>query len=1125
MADFNQDGANDLVMTGQDTRVFFGRGDGSFDEPVTIATNDISTSIIDVGDVDGDGVLDIILMVGVDSPRIQLVRGLRNKHFAYSGEPSPTLKGAATTTTTASNQHPPVVRLFRPDALAEASELHSPIILSTPVVTIPYQLSDPEGNRVRAVHGFYSLDGGGTWHTAVATNTTTFDLAAEPSGSNHIFRWDVAVDALTGQYNNVLFRIVAVPPAQQLPKHPAEQRRVLAPSGTSTPFRLRGSQARVVNTTGSGLPGAKVYRLDAQQVRDGQLIPAPANGNPQWYTDWQGYLKGHDSLTMTERLVALAPISATDTYTLYHTSASPTLDGFDFHTIRSSGVQTLTVSPDNPLILFNLDLSVEWDARGDSVFRTQLEAQIKRASELLFRWSNGQVALGDIRIFSNGERWNDAHIRLYATNRMRPSAAQGGIVWADRADPDKPDLVYERGQLRMGAVWNRYGEASAELGEEWARTLAHELGHYALFLNDNYLLKQGDRLITSDICPGPMTDPYDDSEGSFRPQADWLPACASTLSQIENGRADWTTINTFYTTSDFTLNEPPQFAPEQNPSVLPLAVTQVRFDTAFASTADLPIAGPLVLLSDDQGRPLRLGGRARGILYQGAGVDKVDLPTGARVIDLGSPVEERLAARGARRGDTVCVYTVDTARDQQRQGCVAIRSNNQQLRLAEATGWRPVVQARPVSPTELALAVQGVTLKDGETLRAQLYPSDRRALPSFDLQPTGSPGVFEGTLSDSDGGMFEGVLRVWATGTPRRETLIDLRMYGNPSGMWYRGTPRGSPSGMWYRGAPALSADGQAILYTGENDLAPGTLYLLQATDSPPAPPVWAAPVSRAYRLTTTDDAALAGGSLNIGYLSQDVPSGQEPGVHMFVWDETMRVWTVLDTYLDRERNQASAPVSSEGLYMLMATTQVPLGSQGWNLVAFYPGATQAIGEAVATIAGGFSLIAGFNSEATEPWRIYDSAVPPAWATLVNDLEQLRTSERYWIYATEPISWFVRGPGGQSTQRSILNSLPPAVFYGHAPAAGLTVEALVDGASCGTATTEARVLDGTPQAVFVVKVRAVGDENTNCGVAGRPVALVFRDGTRIVQRLGAVWDNTRAQGIGVNRLFVPQVRR
>ena len=38
----------------------------------------------------------------------------------------------------------------------------------------------------------------------------------------------------------------------------------------------------------------------------------------------------------------------------------------------------------------------------------------------------------------------------------------------------------------MGATWNRYGNAGIALGEDWPRTLAHELGHYALYQDDDY---------------------------------------------------------------------------------------------------------------------------------------------------------------------------------------------------------------------------------------------------------------------------------------------------------------------------------------------------------------------------------------------------------------------------------------------------------------------------------------------------------------------------------------------------------------------------------------------------------------------------------------------------------------
>ncbi len=47
--------------------------------------------------------------------------------------------------------------------------------------------------------------------------------------------------------------------------------------------------------------------------------------------------------------------------------------------------------------------------------------------------------------------------------------------------------AYVGGQIRMGTVWDPFGENSADLGPDWWQTLAHELAHYLLFLPDDYL--------------------------------------------------------------------------------------------------------------------------------------------------------------------------------------------------------------------------------------------------------------------------------------------------------------------------------------------------------------------------------------------------------------------------------------------------------------------------------------------------------------------------------------------------------------------------------------------------------------------------------------------------------------
>ena len=86
-------------------------------------------------------------------------------------------------------------------------------------------------------------------------------------------------------------------------------------------------------------------------------------------------------------------------------------------------------------------------------------------------------------------------------------------------------ITYLPGQVRIGSVWNRYGEASTgNLGDDWSAALAHELGHYLLFLDDNYLGLNKNNLIVpldDDACPGAMNNPYSNVYSEFHPTQDW----------------------------------------------------------------------------------------------------------------------------------------------------------------------------------------------------------------------------------------------------------------------------------------------------------------------------------------------------------------------------------------------------------------------------------------------------------------------------------------------------------------------------------------------------------------------------------------------------------------------------
>ncbi|HSH04834.1 MAG TPA: FG-GAP-like repeat-containing protein, partial [Anaerolineae bacterium] len=141
--------------------------------------------------------------------------------------------------------------------------------------------------------------------------------------------------------------------------------------------------------------GAFVYRIPA-----GQTFATPItteNGTP-FYTNRNGYLQGNGQIALDDTLIAFYPVTSTAKFDVYYTSASPTTTGLNAHTVQAGGTQRLTVSPNNPLILYHLNISLEWDARQDGSYLQELQQDIHRAAEILYDTTNGQVALGRITI-------------------------------------------------------------------------------------------------------------------------------------------------------------------------------------------------------------------------------------------------------------------------------------------------------------------------------------------------------------------------------------------------------------------------------------------------------------------------------------------------------------------------------------------------------------------------------------------------------------------------------------------------------------------------------------------------------------------------------------------------------
>jgi hypothetical protein len=1146
LGDIDGDGDLDVVAGNKDeaNAVYLNDGAGNFDVPgntISFGTGSDDTYGLATGDVDGDGDLDVVTGNYAQQNVIYLNDGTGHfstdstRTFGLAGTWTNSLalgdldgdgdldivSGSANPTNTVDINHltgadllssnPPGVAITRPAPPPNAAFYSTPRILSGRYIPIPFTLFDPDGDPVGRIAAYYSLDGGGHWYTATAsseTPTTNLATGLQPTptvASSHVFTWDTFASGVFGQSDNVVLRLEAYPQPVHTTVTNAYRytKTVSGPyqrpyaASTTFPFRVRGTQIRVLSGT-VPIANAVVYRLAEGQSIGGALLTDNA-GRP-YRTDALGYLEGRGTINIGDRLVAMLPISWTESYTIYVTSASPTALGLDAYTITQPGVQTLSVSPHNPLVLFNLDVSLEWDARNDEQFMSRLQFDLQRASEILYDWSNGQAALGQVDVYHDRENWLEAYIRIYASNRLRPSATQGGIVTDIITDPLTSDLTYEPGQIHIGAIWNRYGEPDGSLSEDWPRALAHEVGHYGFFLDDNYLGQNEEGLLVPiETCPGAMSDPYrvDDASGydEFHHGQDWGVDCVDTLANRSTGRWDWKTITTFYPDlDDVTTNT--------GPSGLPLAVTQIRVIEPDTPTTALEV--PLFYLTQAGGH-VQPGTRARAFLFQGDWL-----------IDLGRPTLDQVNARGARPDDRLCVYEPSAGR----LGCETVEQGDEQLELSAVSDWQPNVIVSPVTSRTVVVTVADVP--SGMSLYARLFPMNDPAPPAIQLTRTGE--VYSGTVRLDEPALVAHV-HVWvdkAGAEPRREIVTDYALGGNPGLMrGRRGLMRGRRGLMRGRRAPAVSADGQVILYGEALDFEDGEFYALQAATTVPSPPPWATVVGQAFWLATSADAPnLVGTSLSFNYLGTEVPQGEEDWLHVYYWNGA--AWMQLPTQLDTYYNIASAPTQDEGLYALMSTIEIPLHGPGWNTFAYPVPGTRPVEEALEPIEGYFSVVYGYVvTDTLDPWKVFGPSAPD-W---VNDLAQFKFGHGYWIHMTESITLPLKG-GATATAATL--PVPPTTYYGavgpgstFTPAEGMTVTAWIAQNLCG----QAEMIKVEGQIVYVMEVLADDfGKAAGCGAAGRTVH--FKVGDEYLAP-SAPWDNSRVQEVPLHsmplRFYLPLV--
>jgi hypothetical protein len=982
--DVDGDGDLDLAVgnNSQPNRVYRNDGGVLTSEPSWSSIEVDATTSVAWGDVDGDGDLDLAVGNGAFSiayePRGEVNRLYRNDGLADDGltpiltpawtsdeeEVAATISVAwgdvdadgdldlAAGNVGASNQlyrntshtffglhSPPLPYISRPIPPPNANFYAIADISQGPTVSLTYTLYHPQSLLVQRVIGMYSLDGGGKWSPAVAdAGTQTSNIGTSPNGTTYVYDWHIYDSGVLGQSDNVVLRLVAVPAVVNRANGIPGPYLYGSYAATTFPFRVRGNQIRVVDEDGHPKLNAMVYRLGTNGANEPY---ADLTGEP-FRTDGQGYLQGRGEIQVGDRLLALAPVALPPEYTerfndtlrLYHTNGTPTPVGLNTWisntqslTVTEPGVQQVAVSPKHPLLLFDLDVSLEWDASQDPTYLNQLAYDLQQASEFLYDFTDGQVALGEVTVHQNGDDWLTSDVVIYTSNRLRPLAIQGGLVVTPTDDPGNIPISirYLPGQIRMGATWNRRGDPGETGRLDWQLALAHELAHYLLFQEDTYLgLNEENLLIPIDTthphtgCSGSaMGDVYHEYNSEFLDDSGWGVGCEDTLAHRILGRSEWATIQTWYPF----LHGSDQTGENSGPGDMPFALTSVQV---------LPPITPTTLLDepfyviDYKG----LGGSsssARAFLLR-------QVPAGDYVLDLGSPVsgQDRVLNRGMRSGDRLCVF--DPPRHE--FGCLSVKLNgSNHVPMEQDVEWSPVIQVTPVGTPTLAIDVE-LSLPLTVDLRARLFPEYGWGSPAIRLEDGDGDGVYSGVFPDFDYPPAAGHVGLYWGDDPAPKAMVAYAIGGNPGvnpfshghGPFSHGHgPFSHGHGPFSHGhGPfVVSPDGQMALFTPQPEFEEGDLYVIHGLAAVPELPEGKVLIGQAYRLVSAGE-PVQDPSVSFQYLGIDAFKARvdEAELRIHFWDGES--WQALETVVDEYYNMATAHSQGDGVYALLAWQTEP---------------------------------------------------------------------------------------------------------------------------------------------------------------------------------------------------------
>ena len=655
----------------------------------------------------------------------------------------------------------------------------------------------------------------------------------------------------------------------------------------------------------------------------------PATGGDPFAVDAQGFVLGAGDIQVGDQLWALSPMSATADATIYRTTGAEVVvnagvvSGGD---PTGPGTLYLVAKAQQPLMVYNLDVSAQWYVEGDPTKADWLRAAIFKAASHFYDFTDGQVMLGKVTVYQREDNWDSAALKLHTSNTFHPNANIGGAVSSAVSEVISPTrtLAYDPGNIFMGSYWNRYGAPPNQtirvngvvvppesLLFDWSNALAHELGHYLLFLWDTYRDAQGQSSqALADLCTGSaMGDAYNPSNFGFVYSPDhWGTACGGTEAYaMLNGRAEWDTIQRWYPW----MVKPTSFL--AGPASTPVTLTTVTFvppSTPPGAAATSQLFDLVYQESENS------SGEARGFIFRGS-----------RIYEQGKPAKgaTQIQLTDAQVADRLCLYDINDHAEgseipRHQFGCEGITAGDTTLDLTKNIVWEPQISLTAASTHSLSLQVTQ-TLPAGAQVIAKLYPEYGNALPEQVL--TGGTGVYSHVF-DLGGPVAPVYVQLWVDETPgglstRREVVAD------------RGTGGSGAFGpaKHFGGVLVVSSDGKASFESDQPlELGPGESIAWQSMPGTPPLPTDKAIIGQSYRLDAFPASLVSTGRISLEYEestllqaagSQSVQA-TNPSVHF--WNGAS--WQPLDTTLSTPVNAAdgvkvaTAPSQGVGVYAIL---------------------------------------------------------------------------------------------------------------------------------------------------------------------------------------------------------------